>query len=62
MGVRSYEVSSRIIQPKPPLPVYICGECYSHAQGWVEGALATTEELLQGHLGLARPPWKQDGP
>jgi len=59
VGVRSYEVSTRIIQPKPPLPVYICGECYSHAQGWVEGSLATAEEMLQVHLGVPRPAWKK---
>jgi hypothetical protein len=37
------------------VPVYICGEAYSHQQGWVEGALATTESMLQKHLGLAPP-------
>ena len=58
VGIKSYEVSTRIIQPKPPLPVYICGECYSHAQGWVEGSLATAEEMLQVHLGVPRPAWK----
>ena len=59
VGVKSYDVSTRIIQPKPPLPVYICGECYSHAQGWVEGSLATAEEMLQAHLGVPRPAWKR---
>lgn len=61
VGVRSYDVSTRIIQPKPSLPVYICGECYSHAQGWVEGALATAEEMLQRHLGVSPPAWTQAG-
>ncbi len=61
VGVKSYEVSRRIVQPKPPYPVYICGEAYSHAQGWVEGALATAEDLLQNHLGLKAPPWKKSG-
>jgi monoamine oxidase len=59
VGVRSYDVAQRVIQPKPPLPVYICGECYSHGQGWVEGALETAEEMLQQHLGLSKPPWKK---
>jgi hypothetical protein len=56
--VKSYEFAKRIIQPKPPHPVYICGESYSHGQGWVEGALDTTEEMLQKHFGLSIPPWK----
>jgi monoamine oxidase len=60
VGVRSFEVAEKIIQPKPPHPVYICGESYSHGQGWVEGALETTEAMLQQHFGLPAPPWKQD--
>ncbi len=59
VGVQSFDVSKRIVQPKPPYPVYICGEAYSHAQGWVEGALQTAEEMLQQHLGLSVPAWKQ---
>jgi monoamine oxidase len=60
VGVRSYEVAERILQPKPPLPVYICGESYSHGQGWVEGALETAEEMLEKHFGLTKPPWKKE--
>ena len=53
--VKSREVSRRIVQPVSGIPVYICGEAYSHAQGWVEGALMTAEDLLQNHLGLDAP-------
>jgi hypothetical protein len=53
--VKSREVSRRIVQPVSGIPVYICGEAYSHAQGWVEGALMTAEDLLQNHLGLQAP-------
>lgn len=60
VGVRSYEVARAIMQPKPPVPVYICGESYSHGQGWVEGALETAEAMLEQHFGLTKPPWKQD--
>jgi monoamine oxidase len=60
VGVRSYEVAQAIMQPKPPVPVYICGESYSHGQGWVEGALETAEAMLEQHFGLTKPPWKQD--
>jgi monoamine oxidase len=41
----------------PDRRVYIVGDSYSGAQGWVEGALTTTEVTLQEHLGLARPDW-----
>ncbi len=60
VGVRSYEVAEKIIQPKPPHPVYVCGESYSHGQGWVEGALETAEEMLEKHFGLPKPPWKTE--
>lgn len=58
VGVRSHEVSRAIVQPVADTPVYICGESYSHAQGWVEGALATAEDMLQHHLGLMPPEWE----
>lgn len=57
-GVKSYEVEAAIINPDPNHPVYIVGDCWSHAQGWVEGALTTSEVLLQEHLGLEPPKWK----
>ena len=60
--VESYDVGHRIIHPVSNVPVYICGEAYSHAQGWVEGALATAEEMLQSHLGLNPPPYLQAAP
>jgi monoamine oxidase len=53
--VNSRKVSRRIVQPMSGRPVYICGEAYSHEQGWVEGALMTAEDLLQNHLGLQPP-------
>ena len=46
IGVRSPEVKRRIIQPNDGQPVYICGEAYSDAQGWVEGALQTADMML----------------
>jgi hypothetical protein len=54
--VKSWEVKEQIIQPfdgkrddqdQPlNLPLYICGEAYSDAQGWVEGALRTAALVL----------------
>jgi len=48
----SDQVARDILQPKPSVPVYICGEAYSHYQGWVEGALETADALLNSHWGL----------
>jgi len=31
----------------PSLDVYVCGEAYSTAQAWVEGALETAEVVVQ---------------
>jgi monoamine oxidase len=51
-----------IIKPQPTENIYICGEGYSNVQGWVQGALNTSETMLQQHLGLTWPKWlQQDG-
>jgi monoamine oxidase len=49
---KSWEVIPAIVNPVPGLPVYICGEAYSHEQGWVEGALQTAELMLTQHFDL----------
>jgi monoamine oxidase len=36
--------------------LYICGEAYSDEQAWVDGALRSTENVLQGCFGL--PPYQ----
>jgi monoamine oxidase len=56
-GVESYDVARKILKPVADVPVFICGEAYSHGQGWVEGALETAEAMLQGHFGLGQPPY-----
>ncbi len=43
-----------------PLRVYVVGESYSGMQGWVEGALSTTEVVLEKNFGLERPDWLKD--
>lgn len=50
IGVRSPEVKERIVNPSKGL--FICGEAYSDAQGWVEGALQTADMVL-AKFGLA---------
>jgi monoamine oxidase len=57
VNVDSATVSQKILQPKPQVPVYICGEAYSHFQGWVEGPLETADRMLQVHFELAPPAW-----
>lgn len=47
IGVRSWDVIRRIVQPEQGVPVYVCGEAYSDAQGWVEGALQTADLMLR---------------
>jgi len=51
IGVQSQEVIPRMAQPVDGVPVHICGEAYSNAQGWVEGALETADLVLR-HFGL----------
>jgi monoamine oxidase len=53
------EVAARIEQPLKGEELYICGEAYSSEQGWVEGALQSTERVLK-RLKLRPPPWFQD--
>lgn len=47
IGVKSWEVRNEIVQPEEELALYVCGEAYSDAQGWVEGALQTADLVLQ---------------
>jgi monoamine oxidase len=47
IGVKSWEVKEQITHPIHNLQLYICGEAYSDAQGWVEGALQTADIMLK---------------
>lgn len=47
IGVKSWEVKQQIVKPLTDRALYICGEAYSDAQGWVEGALQTAEMMLE---------------
>jgi monoamine oxidase len=49
--------SAAMLKPLPDRELYVCGEAYSAAQGWVEGALERTETMLERHFGLHRPLW-----
>jgi monoamine oxidase len=61
VGRRSWEVIPRIRKPLADANLYVCGEAWSTSQGWVEGALNSSERVLQDHLGLPRPPWLGPG-
>lgn len=56
IGAKSWEVIPQMAAPVDGVPVFVCGEAYSGAQGWVEGALQTAELVLTGHLGLDPVP------
>jgi monoamine oxidase len=49
--------SAAMLKPLPDRELYVCGEAYSRAQGWVEGALERAETMLQRHFGLRPPKW-----
>ena len=57
IGVNSAKVMEKVRKPHHDYKVYICGESYSDSQGWVEGALQTSERMLREHFGLKRPTW-----
>jgi len=46
IGVKSWEVIPKITHPIDDMPLHICGEAYSDAQGWVEGALQSADIML----------------
>jgi monoamine oxidase len=44
-------------QPMEEERIFVVGECWSDVQGWVQGALNTSEAMLQDKLGLTWPAW-----
>jgi monoamine oxidase len=56
-GVRFDTLMKKIRQPVSRENIFICGEAYSNNQGWVEGALQTSERMLEEHFGMPRPGW-----
>jgi hypothetical protein len=51
-GVDSGAAARAMLQPIPGAGLFVCGEAWSHAQGWVEGALETTDAMLDQAFGL----------
>lgn len=46
-GANSDAVMARALQPDPALPIHLCGESFSRAQAWVQGALETADALAE---------------
>jgi monoamine oxidase len=55
VGARSWEVSEKLVRPFLDADLFICGEAFSGEQGWIEGALKSTERVLE-RMGLSSPP------
>ncbi len=51
LGANDCQVMQDMVEPLPNL--HTCGEAYSDYQGWVEGALRSTDLVLQKAFGLA---------
>lgn len=54
-GRKAWEDRQKIAQPFAGKPIYICGEAFSVEQGWIEGALRSTEYVLSQRIGLSPP-------
>jgi monoamine oxidase len=51
--------SEAMLKPVANRELFVCGEAYSHAQGWVEGALERAETLLERHFAVKPPIWRK---
>lgn len=56
-GWKSWEMSVTMRRPVADCSLFVCGEAYSGAQGWTEGALESAEAMLEEHFGLERLDW-----
>jgi monoamine oxidase len=48
-------------QPMQEEQIFVVGECWSDSQGWVQGALNTSEAMLQDMMRLSWPDWLLKG-
>src|ERR1043166_9261375 len=56
-GSRENEYIPYMQHPMEEESIFVVGECRSDGQGWVQGALNTSEAMLQDRLGLTWPDW-----
>lgn len=54
---KPWDIMKQMRHPLENANVYICGEAYSNRQGWVQGALHSTELMLEENFHLERPEW-----
>lgn len=57
LGHDGHADGEAMVKPLASRNLFVCGEAYSFAQGWVEGALERAETVLQRHFGLKPPSW-----
>lgn len=58
---KPWEVIAYLRQPFEGLSLHICGEAWSASQGWVMGALDSSETLLREQFHMPAPDWlRQD--
>lgn len=57
VNFKPWEVRSQIQRPFETESIYIVGEAFSSDQGWIEGALRSSEANLRKHFGLEKPDW-----
>lgn len=60
LGYNSHDVRPKIARLDEEQPVYIVGEAYSSTQGWVEGALETSEYVLKNYFEMSDPAWLEN--
>lgn len=46
-GSRPWEASESMLTPVEGKPLFVCGEAFSTTQGWIQGALETSEKVLE---------------
>jgi len=56
VGIDAETIARKMVQPDDAVPLYVCGEAYSHDQGWAEGALDTAEQVVK-KLGVGPAAW-----
>jgi hypothetical protein len=59
-GIDVKDIMQKIRHPFQGAALYIVGEAYSGSQGWVEGALTTTERVMREHLNLRPASWHSE--
>ena len=54
---RSWEIAPSMRHPFKQSPIFIVGESYATYQGWIEGAMNSSELMLEENFGMPRARW-----